>query len=280
MAETGGLRPEGPNGLGPSGLRPDGRDRSRNIKLVLHYDGTDLHGFQRQKGQISVQEALEAAIRQVTGEPPVLAAAGRTDAGVHALGQVVSFRTSSTLPVDRIPWALNAHLPEALVVQDAVEAPLDFHARFSAHAKTYRYSIQNARFPAPLVSRYAYLWREPLDVESMDRAAAHLVGRHDFAAFRATGSSAKTTVRTIRACRVEALPLEGTPEGRLVSIWVEADGFLYNMVRIIAGTLLEVGAGRRSPEDVARALVSGRREDAGKTLPPHGLCLVRVDYGG
>lgn len=253
--------------------------RSRNIRLLVQYDGTELHGFQRQKGKLSVQEALERAIQAVTGEPPLLAAAGRTDAGVHALGQVVNFYTSSSLPVDRFPWALNAHLPEAIAVQAAIEAPRDFHARFQAHSKLYRYSIQNSRFPAPLVNRYAYLWREPLDVAAMDRAAGHLVGRQDFAAFRATGSSAKTSVRQVSLCRVTAEPLAGTVGGRLVQVWVEADGFLYNMVRIIAGTLLEVGAGRRDPDDLPQVLASLDRGEAGKTLPPHGLCLISVNYG-
>lgn len=252
---------------------------SRNVRLLVQYDGTDLHGFQRQKGDLSVQEALEGAIRQVTGQAPLLAAAGRTDAGVHALGQVVSFRTAARLPLERLPWALNAHLPPSIVVQSAEEVPPDFHARFSARAKTYRYAIQNSRFPVPLVGRYAYLWREPLDVEAMGRAAGHLVGRHDFAAFRATGSSARTTVRTVLDCRVEAEPLPGTEGGRLLTIWVTADGFLYNMVRIMAGTLLEVGAGRRVPDDLPGILASRQRARAGKTLPPHGLCLVRVDYG-
>ena len=251
---------------------------SRNIKLVIQYDGTGLHGFQRQKGDLSIQEALERAIREVTGKPAVLAAAGRTDAGVHALGQVVSFRSASALPLDRFPWALNAHLPPGIVVQEAREVPPDFHARFSARSKAYRYTIQNAHFPVPLMSRCAYLWREPLDVAAMDQAARRLEGRHDFAAFRATGSSAKTSVRTVLRCRVEAEPLTGTANGRLVQVWVEADGFLYNMVRIIAGTLLEVGAGRRDPEDVVKALTSGDRALAGRTLPPQGLCLMAVHY--
>ena len=252
---------------------------SRNVRLLVQYDGTDLHGFQRQKGDLSVQEALERAIRQVTGEEPLLAAAGRTDAGVHALGQVVTFRTAARLPLERLPWALNAHLPPAIVVQSAAEVPPDFHARFSAHAKTYRYAIQNSRFPVPLLGRYAYLWREPLDVAAMREAARHLVGRHDFAGFRATGSSARTSVRSVLDCRVEAEPLEGTADGRLVTIWITADGFLYNMVRIVAGTLLEVGTGRRPPDDLPAILASRRRDEAGKTLPPHGLCLVQVDYG-
>ncbi|MHB9146540.1 MAG: tRNA pseudouridine(38-40) synthase TruA [Symbiobacteriia bacterium] len=263
----------------PGEARRAREQRSRNIRLLVQYDGTELHGFQRQKGQISVQEALERAVHAVTGEPPLLAAAGRTDAGVHALGQVVNFYTSSSLPTGRFPWALNAHLPEAIAVQAAYEAPRDFHARFSAHSKLYRYSIQNSRFPAPLVNRYAYLWREPLDAAAMDRAAACLVGHHDFAAFRATGSAARTSERQVIACRVTASALEGTEGGRLVQVWVAADGFLYNMVRIIAGTLLEVGAGRRDPDDLPQVLASKDRGRAGRTLPPHGLCLMRVDYG-
>jgi tRNA pseudouridine38-40 synthase len=223
-----------------------------------------------------VQEKLEEALRLVTGVPSlaIAAAAGRTDAGVHARGQVVNFRTEATIPTDRWPHALNSHLPPDIVVTGAEEAPPAFHARFHATGKRYRYTIEYAPFPSPLRRLYAYHHgRPPLDLVRMQEAAQVLVGHHNFAAFRATGGAAKTSTRTVTRCDV-------TMEGSLIQIDVAADGFLYNMVRIIAGTLLEVGTGKISPAQVREALATGRRKLAGRTLPPHGLCLEEVYYGG
>ena len=244
------------------------------IKLTLQYDGTNYAGFQRQPNGVTIQERLEEALRAVTGDDALKigAAAGRTDAGVHARGQVVHFRTESRVPVDRWPYALNQHLPPDIVVVGASLAPEDFHARYWAVSKRYRYTIEHAPFPSPLRRLYAYHWGRELDTSAMVAAGRMLVGTHDFAAFRSSGGAAKTSTRTITQLTVER-------EGLLVHINVEADGFLYNMVRIIAGTLLEVGAGRRSPMDVAEALATGDRTLAGRTLPPHGLCLEQVTYG-
>lgn len=248
----------------------------RHLALLVAYDGTGYAGFQRQQrhGQmahLTVQHCLEQAVAAVCGEPAAVFPAGRTDAGVHALGQVVHFSTASRVPSDRLPYALNRHLPPDIVVQASKEVPPAFHARKSAVRKTYRYMLDRGHVPSPFLRRYALHWHGPLDTERMQQAANMLVGRHDFRAFRSTGSSAKTTVRTLMRLAV------AEQQQRLV-ITAEADGFLYNMVRILAGTLLEVGQGRRDLADVAAALATGDRRLAGKTLPSHGLCLIRVTY--
>lgn len=246
----------------------------QTLKLTLQYDGTRYAGFQRQPNGVTVQERLEEALRAVTGDPAIKigAASGRTDAGVHARGQVVHFQTESRIPTDRWPYALNQHLPPDIVAVGAEQVPEPFHARYWAISKRYRYTIEHASFPSPLNRLYAYHWARPLDLERMRQAAALLRGRHDFAAFRSTGGAARTSVRTVTQ-------LDLTVAAPLIYIDIEADGFLYNMVRIIAGTLLEVGNGRRTLEDVAQALATGDRTRAGRTLPPHGLCLEAVAYG-
>ncbi|OUN00821.1 MAG: tRNA pseudouridine(38,39,40) synthase TruA [Firmicutes bacterium ZCTH02-B6] len=248
----------------------------RNIRCVVAYDGTEFLGFQRQAGGQTVQGVLEDAVASLTGEQVRVLGAGRTDAGVHAAGQVVAFRTASRIPVERWPYALNSRLPPSVVVTDAAEAPAQFHPRRDAVAKVYQYTIWNGRFPSPFWSRWALHVPTPLDVEAMAQAAAMLVGRHDFAAFRAAGSTpVKSTVRHLMNLAVERCPRE--PE--CVRIVARADGFLYHMVRNIAGTLLVVGQGRRPPGWVAEVLAGRRREAAGPTAPAHGLCLVRVEYG-
>lgn len=249
-----------------------GAEAERRIALRVEYDGTRYAGFQRQRpGRASIQSELERALGKLFGTPASVVAAGRTDAGVHARGQVVAFTCRTPMPVERIPYALNAHLPDDIVVQSARTVAPGFHPGRAARSKLYRYSIWNGPFVSPFWRLYAYRWQRPLDLERMKAAAALLEGTHDFRAFRATGSSAKTTVRTIFRCE----PVADPP---LVHLMVEGDGFLYNMVRIIAGTLLEVGEGRRSVESVAAALASGRRDDAGRTLPAQGLCLMEVRF--
>jgi tRNA pseudouridine38-40 synthase len=246
----------------------------RTIKLTLQYDGTAYAGFQRQPNGVTIQEKLEEALRLISGEPDLKigAAAGRTDAGVHARGQVVHLRTAATVPIDRWPYALGSRLPADIVVVRAEQVPDDFHARYWAVEKRYRYTIEVAEFQSPMSRLYAYHWGRPLNVDLMREAAALLVGRHDFAAFRSTGGAAKTSTRTVTRFTV-------TESAPFLYLDVSADGFLYHMVRILAGTLLEVGAGRRSLDDVRRALATGDRRFAGRTLPPHGLCLEEVTYG-
>ncbi|HEY3364578.1 MAG TPA: tRNA pseudouridine(38-40) synthase TruA [Symbiobacteriaceae bacterium] len=244
------------------------------IKLTLQYDGTGYAGFQRQPNGVTIQEKLEDALRILTGDPAfkIGAAAGRTDAGVHARGQIVHFRTASRIPLDRWPYALNQRLPSDIVAVAAEAVPDEFHARYWAVSKRYRYTIEQAVFQSPLTRLYAFHWGRDLDLARMREAGGLLIGKHDFAAFRSTGGAAKTSVRTVS--RVDL-----TAQAPFVYIDVEADGFLYNMVRIIAGTLLEAGAGRRTVDDVQAALATGDRTRAGKTLLAHGLCLEEVHYG-
>lgn len=246
----------------------------RNVKLVVQYDGTAYAGFQRQKGQPTIQAELEKALSICCQEPIRVKGAGRTDAGVHARGQVVSFHTRGTIPRERIPFAMVGLLPRDIVVTEAEEVPIDFHARFSAKGKVYSYSFWLARFASPFWRRYTLHVPWALDRGAMEQAAAVLKGRHDFRAFRGEGGRVRSTVRTVRRCGWEELP--GVPE--VLRLTVEADGFLYHMVRVIAGTLLEVGRGRLPIEQVAAALESGDRTLAGPTLPPTGLCLEQVLY--
>lgn len=276
-------------------------DGLRNVKLVVAYDGGGFHGFQRQPRRVgrTVQGVLEERLGELTGEQVSLRAAGRTDAGVHALGQVVNFLTRSRIPSESWVKAMNAGLPRDVRVVAAEEAPRDFHARYDAKGKTYRYVIQTGRVPAVLWRNYAYYVPQALDVAAMSRGGAALVGRHDFRSFQAAGSKVKTTVRTVERLDWAAYPLRGgdlilpaapgqeepAPSpgddgdaGQLLVLTVEADGFLYNMVRIMVGLLVEVGLGRLSPEEVAEVRDRRDRTAAALTAPPHGLCLVAVKY--
>nr|WP_066354014.1 tRNA pseudouridine(38-40) synthase TruA [Fervidicola ferrireducens] len=242
-----------------------------NVKILLEYDGSNYHGWQRQKNALTIQEVVEEAVYKVTGEKVKVIGAGRTDAGVHARGQVANFHTNCRIPVERLPYAINSHLPEDIVVKGAEEVPDDFHARYSAKAKVYTYTIYNAPFPSPLMRKYSYFYPHILDVEAMQEAAKAFVGVHDFTAFRASGSPVKSSIRNV-------MRLEVKKNKDVITIEVEADGFLYNMVRIIAGTLLEVGSGKRTPEEIPSVISSRDRERAGITLPAHGLCLEKVVY--
>ncbi|RDV83390.1 tRNA pseudouridine(38-40) synthase TruA [Ammonifex thiophilus] len=244
---------------------------ARHVALKLAYDGTAFSGFQRQPGLRTVQGVLEEALARLTKEACPVKGAGRTDAGVHAEGQVVSFRTISSIPTSRLVPALNGLLPPDVAVLAAAEVPEQFHPRYDAVSKVYRYTFFRRAVRCPLTRFYALHVPEPLDVERMREAAAYLVGRHDFRAFQNTGRPVTSSVRTVFSCRLEEA-------GPFLYLWIEADGFLYQMVRIIAGTLLEIGKGRFSSEVVKRALVEGRRELLGPTAPPHGLCLMRVRY--
>lgn len=242
-----------------------------NVKILLEYDGTNYHGWQRQKNACSIQEVLEEAISVMTGENIRITGAGRTDAGVHALGQVANFKTSTRIPLEKLPYAINSRLPDDIAVKSALAVPEDFHARLSAKAKVYTYTIYNAPFPSPLLRKYTYFFPLPLDMDAMRQATGLFVGIHDFSAFRASGSPVKTSVRRVNR-------LEVSRSDDLIRIEIEADGFLYNMVRIISGTLLDVGLHKICPEEVASIIASGDRDRAGKTLPPQGLCLLRVIY--
>lgn len=247
----------------------------RTIKLTLAYDGTAYAGWQVQSRKGTLQEVIETALTRITGEPIRVTASGRTDAGVHALGQVVGFRTESRLSSEVLMRALNAELPRDIAVLAAAEAPEGFHATLHAKRKRYRYMIYDG--PVRDVFRRRTAWHCPrgLDVEAMHRAAQSLCGTHDFSSFETQGSPRKTPIRTIYDISVRR-GFEGNQH--LVAVEVEADGFLYNMVRTIVGTLSKVGRGARTESWVADVLAARDRRAAGPTAPPHGLFLVHVNY--
>ena len=243
----------------------------RTLKLTLAYDGTRFVGWQRQASGDSIQAIVEDALARFEGAPVTLFGAGRTDAGVHALGQVAHARVTFQHDTGTLLRALNAQLPEDIRVTAVDEAAPDFHARFGARWKTYRYQLRNTSTASPFDRAYVWHLPERLDVAAMQRAAALLVGRHDFAAFQSVGTPTPDTIRTIRRSEL----IEQTP---LLVYEVEGDGFLRHMVRAIVGTLVEVGRGWRTVDGVRALVDGGTRADAGATAPPHGLFLVRVDY--
>jgi len=246
----------------------------RHIRLVVEYDGSQLHGWQRQHNARTVQQYLEEALAKLlTHEAPVVAAS-RTDAGVHARGQVASFRTERDIPLHGVRRGLNSLLPETIAIRDAREVPDDFHARFSATGKHYRYTILARPERSPRWRDYAWHHPEPLDVAAMEVASRALVGEHDFAAFRSAGCAAKTTLR-----RVDSIALTPLPS-HLLEIDIRGNAFLRQMVRIIVGTLAEVGTGKRPAGQVAEILASLDRTQAGITAPPQGLELIEVRYDG
>jgi tRNA pseudouridine38-40 synthase len=243
----------------------------RTLKLVLEYEGTRYFGWQRQKGQATVQEAVEAAVEAVTGRRATVHGAGRTDAGVHALGQAAHVRIAGTLPAERMMHALNAHLPDDIAVKTCEEAPDNFHARYDAAGKKYRYTVYNGPI-RPAVERRTMLFiRGRLSAAAMRRAARAFVGRHDFRAFAATGSPVKSTVRTLRSVTVSR-------RGPVVTVDVVGDGFLYKMVRTLVGVLLEAGRGKIGPAAIRALLAPDGRLRAGPTVPAKGLCLMEVHY--
>jgi tRNA pseudouridine38-40 synthase len=247
----------------------------RSFKATIAYDGSEYCGWQIQVDRPSIQQTLEAAVQRITGEPARLVASGRTDAGVHALGQVVSFTTSSRLSADELCRALNAHTPRDISVRDVNEAPHGFHATRDAKSKRYRYVIDDHRLPDVFQRRYAWHVPQRLNVEGMARAARAIRGTHDFSSFEASGSERASSVRTVSDIQIARG--EGLLQDKLV-IEIEADGFLYNMVRNIVGTLVEVGRGVRTENWVEEVLAVKNRQAAGATAPPQGLFLVSVRY--
>ena len=247
--------------------------RRRNIALKVAYDGTAYHGFQRQSPPvIAVQNVLERKLAVIFGDTIELAASGRTDAGVHAYGQVVNFFTNGSIPIDKVPMAANSLLPDDIVVKEAWEADFDFSARHSAKAKTYIYRIQQGATPNPLTARYAWYERRPLDMGLMQQALDMLKGEHDFSAFRAAGGAPMSPVRTIYEARVEEKP------GDLLEFTIYGNGFLYHMVRNIIGTVANVGLGRISVKRFGEILSSLDRHQASATAPACGLYLDHVEY--
>ena len=244
----------------------------RRIHLIVEYDGTNYAGWQRQSNAMTVQEKLENAVKKLTGETLCVHGASRTDAGVHALGQSAHFDTESRIPADKFSFALNTMLPPDIRVVLSEEVDEEFHSRFSTRGKRYRYLLYDAPHAGALNRNTHAHVIYPLDVDKMNQEAQDLVGTHDFGAFAASGSVVKDTVRTIYRAEV-------TRSGREVCLIVEGNGFLYNMVRIIAGTLIYVGTGKLERGAFKRAIESGDRLDLGLTAPAHGLTLMEVFYG-
>ena len=243
----------------------------RRYKLILEYEGTAYHGWQVQPGLPTIQGLLQDALARIVGAPVSVTGAGRTDAGVHALAQVASFRADTRLDLPTLRRALNASLPRDIVVRQAAEVPPEFDARRSARSKIYRYSILCRDHPSAFLGRHSLYVPHPLEFAAMARAAELVVGTHDFSAFRAGTCTAATPVRTV-------LRAAWRQDGDLWHFEITANAFLQHMVRILVGTLLEVGRGKRPPSHVAEVLVTKDRRRAGKTAPPHGLCLVEVHY--
>ncbi len=237
----------------------------------MAYDGTNYHGWQTQNNGITIESELDRCLEELLGEPVHVIGASRTDAGVHALGNIAVFDTVSRIPAEKFAYALNRRLPEDIRIQRSEETALDWHPRHCESRKTYEYRIYRAEFPMPVKRLYAYFTYRPLDVERMRRAAELLVGEHDFAGFCQSGAQTESTVRTIYALDVEE-------QGADLVIRVCGSGFLYNMVRIIVGTLMEAGQGKREPESLREVLEAGNRSMAGPTAPAMGLTLVKYEF--
>lgn len=243
----------------------------RNLRLDICYDGTRYRGWQRLTGvEGTIQGKLETVLSRILEEPVEVSGSGRTDAGVHAAHQIANFHCQNPMPTEKILEQLRRYLPEDIGIYSCEEAAPRFHARLNAAEKTYRYRIWNSEEPCVFLRRYVWCMPEKLDVEAMNRAAEKLLGEHDFSAFCGNRKMKKSTVRRIDALKI-------TRRGDELQITVTGDGFLYNMVRILVGTLVEVGQGRRSPESIP-ALFGAPREQAGFLAPPQGLCLMEVTY--
>ena len=243
----------------------------RNIKLTIEYDGKDFKGWQKQPNKPNIQGEIERAIYNITKEEVDLIGSGRTDAGVHALGQVANFKTNSNIPIEKLALAINSQLKNTIIIKKAEEVDERFNSRYNAKHKTYRYIINNSPCGTAIYRNLEYCFPIKLDVAKMQEAAKYFEGEHDFKAFKSSGTSAKNSVRTIYNASVKQ-------EGEKIIIELTGNGFLYNMVRIISGTLLDVGLQKIKPEEIKNIIEEKDRQKAGKTLPAHGLYLVEVKY--
>ena len=243
----------------------------RNIKLIIEYDGKSFNGWQKQPNKLNIQGEIERAIGEITGEEIDLIASGRTDAGVHSLGQTANFKTNSNLPIEKFAIAINSKLKKSIVIKSAEEVDERFHSRYSVKSKTYRYTINNSQMGTALYREMEYHVPMKLNIDKMKQAAKHFEGEHDFKGFKASGTSSKSSVRTIYKADVRE-------DGERIYIELTGSGFLYNMVRIISGTLVDVGLGKINPEEILNIIDAKDRSKAGKTLPAHGLCLIKVEY--
>jgi len=264
-----------------------------NLKVTIEYDGSNYAGWQIQNSprltvhsseKRTIQATIEKTLRKILQEKVRLIASGRTDAGVHALAQVANFKTKNKMPLQKLQWALNGNLPQDIVITKIEKVSADFHSRFSAKSKVYRYLILNRGYPSALLRDRVYFCRYPLDIKLMRKEAKWLLGKHDFKSFCASGSSARDTVRRVKKIVIKRIPtsheLQATnaTDNSLIVIDIEADGFLYNMVRNITGTLIDIGRGRLPRGSVRHILIGRNRKLAGVTLPACGLSLVEVKY--
>ena len=243
----------------------------KRIGLVVAYDGTNYSGWQIQNNGITIQGILNDTLSELLGEKVEVMGASRTDAGVHSLGNVAVFDTNTRIPGEKIAYALNQRLPEDIRIQLSEEVEPDFHPRYCDSEKTYEYRILNRRFPVPTERLYSYFYHYKLDLGKMQEATSYLIGQHDFASFCGTGAQVRSTIRTITALTVSR-------EGDMITIRISGTGFLYNMVRIIAGTLIEIGNGKYPPARMKQILDERNREAAGPTAPAHGLTLMGIEY--
>ena len=244
----------------------------KNIKLVIEYDGKEFNGWQKQPNKLNIQGSIEEAIKQITGEEIELSASGRTDAGVHAYGQVANFKTESNLPIEKFPVAINTKLKKSIRIIKAEEVDERFHSRLNCKKKTYRYVINNSEFASAIYRNLETHIPQKLNIKKMKEAIKCFEGEHDFKAFKASGTSSKSSVRTIYIAEIIEMP------NNRIYIELTGNGFLYNMVRIIAGTLVDVGLEKIKPGEISNIIEKGKRDLAGKTLPPNGLFLLNVEY--
>ena len=243
----------------------------RNIKLIIEYDGKGFNGWQKQPTKLNIQGEIEKAIGEITGEEIDLIASGRTDAGVHSLGQTANFKTNTNIPAEKLAYAINSKLKKSIRIKCAEDVDERFHSRYSVKSKKYRYTINTSTHGSAIFRDMEYHFPIQLIVEKMQIAAKYFEGEHDFKAFKASGTSSKSSIRTIYKAEV-------IQNGDRIYIELTGSGFLYNMVRIISGTLLDVGTGKVKPEEIKDIIESKERIRAGKTLPANGLCLVEVNY--
>lgn len=243
----------------------------KRIRITVAYDGTHYHGWQLQENGITIEEELNKCLSELLGEQIQVIGASRTDSGVHAMGNVAVFDTENRMPAGKIAYAMNQRLPEDIRIQKSEEVPAGWHPRHCDSIKTYEYRIYRAEFPMPVKRLYSYFVYRPLDVARMQEASAYLEGKHDFKSFCQAGAQVESTVRTLYALQVEE-------QGADLVIRVKGNGFLYNMVRIIVGTLIEVGQGKREPESMREILEAEDRAAAGPTAPAHGLTLMRYEF--
>lgn len=244
----------------------------RNIKLTIEYDGRDFNGWQKQPNKLNIQGTIEKVIEEITGEEVELNASGRTDAGVHSFGQVANFKTNSNLPAEKFLLAINAKIKKSIVITKAEEVDERFHSRYNCKRKRYRYIINNSKVSSAIYRYMEHFIPQKLDIPKMQEAAKYFEGEHDFKGFKASGTSGKNSVRIIYKAEVIK------KKHNRIYIELTGNGFLYNMVRIISGTLVEVGLGKIKPEEIPDIIESKDRKRSGKTLPANGLYLMNVEY--